>query len=83
MAIGRGITPKMIQMLANIKSYLINSWAVGLPELTQRDGATCNDSCANQAWSVAAILDILYDHSHYSHEEVSKWTNEVPSDSSE
>lgn len=32
----------------------------GLPELTQADGRFCADSCANQAWSTATLLDLLY-----------------------
>lgn len=33
-------------------------WA-GLPELTNKDGAVCHDSCATQAWSASTILDVL------------------------
>jgi glycogen debranching enzyme len=80
MKFGRGVTPGMAHMLANIKSALINSWAVGLPELTQENGITCNDSCVTQAWSIAAILDILFDHNGYSREEVSQWTTAVNSE---
>ncbi|KAH9945728.1 glycoside hydrolase family 13 protein [Amylocystis lapponica] len=33
-------------------------WA-GLPELTNKDGAYCSDSCNTQAWSASTILDFL------------------------
>lgn len=35
-------------------------WA-GLPELTNKDGELCNDSCRTQAWSSATLLDLLDD----------------------
>jgi glycogen debranching enzyme len=38
-------------------------WA-GIPELTNKDGAYCADSCNTQAWSASTLLDFL--------EEVSK-----------
>ncbi|OHT06004.1 Glycogen debranching enzyme [Tritrichomonas foetus] len=69
----RGVTPKMKQMLAVIKKEQLGSWACGLPELTQKDGEVCGDSCANQAWSISSILDILYDFSLYTEEDVVAW----------
>ncbi|EPQ56459.1 glycoside hydrolase family 13 protein [Gloeophyllum trabeum ATCC 11539] len=33
-------------------------WA-GVPELTNKDGAYCHDSCSTQAWSSSCVLDFL------------------------
>ena len=35
-------------------------WA-GLPELTNKDGETCWDSCFTQAWSASGLLDLMFD----------------------
>ncbi|PKS06288.1 hypothetical protein jhhlp_007036 [Lomentospora prolificans] len=35
-------------------------WA-GLAELTQKDGAVCNDSCPTQAWSAGCLIDLYID----------------------
>jgi glycogen debranching enzyme len=72
----RGITDGMRQMLAHIKKEHFGSWASGLPELTGRDGEPCGDGCQNQAWSVSAILDILYDYSLLTPEDIVNWDAE-------
>ena len=73
----RGITTRMKHMLAMIKKAQIGSWACGLPELTQKDGEPCNDGCQNQAWSISAILDILYDYSLYTDADMIAWESEL------
>ncbi|OBZ74017.1 Glycogen debranching enzyme [Grifola frondosa] len=36
----------------------VDPWA-GLPELTNKDGELCRDSCNTQAWSASTMLDFL------------------------
>ncbi len=36
-----------------------------LPELTNKNGVECYFSCAAQAWSMATIIEVLYDLSLY------------------
>jgi len=41
--------------------HLASSPWLGLPELTNKDGAFCKDSNPIQAWSMATLLDVLWD----------------------
>lgn len=45
------------------KALQESSWN-GLPELTNKNGVECADSCPIQAWSMACLLDVLYDVTH-------------------
>ncbi|KAI9458217.1 glycoside hydrolase family 13 protein [Lactarius psammicola] len=48
------------------RTYISNDPWAGLPELTNKDGAFCYDSCATQAWSASTILDVLEEiHERY------------------
>lgn len=49
------------ERLRNLDIWLKNSPWAGLPELTNKDGAFCNDSSPTQAWSASGILDLYYD----------------------
>ncbi|XP_062560006.1 glycogen debranching enzyme isoform X2 [Armigeres subalbatus] len=44
-----------------------NHWR-GLAELTNENGAYCNDSCRTQAWSMACVLEVLHDLEKYEKE---------------
>ena len=49
------------QSLSKHAQALQDSPWQGLPELTNEDGADCMDSCPVQAWTMACLLDVLYD----------------------
>ncbi|EGC38367.1 hypothetical protein DICPUDRAFT_45888 [Dictyostelium purpureum] len=46
-------------LLVNHKNHIQTSPRSSLPELTNRDGHYCRDSCDSQAWSIATILGAL------------------------
>ncbi|KAG5674403.1 hypothetical protein PVAND_004377 [Polypedilum vanderplanki] len=47
-------------LTAHLKELRTSPWR-GLPELTNENGSFCSGSCTTQAWSVATILETLYD----------------------
>lgn len=53
------------KMLASHAAILRGSLWKGLPELTNANGSPCQDSCPVQAWSMATMLDVLYDLEGY------------------
>ncbi|KAI8079775.1 glycogen debranching enzyme [Halteromyces radiatus] len=56
------LTPSQVaRILCNHRDEIKkNPWR-GLPELTNKDGAPCWDSCFTQAWSSSTLLDLFYD----------------------
>lgn len=58
-----------------LKETIAETWAIltvhlheiesshwrGLPELTNENGSYCSASCRTQAWSMATVLETLYD----------------------
>ncbi|KAA1113147.1 hypothetical protein PGT21_022750 [Puccinia graminis f. sp. tritici] len=51
-------------ILAEHRRYIQSDPWAGLPELTNKDGAFCRDSCESQAWSTSTILDVLFEIYH-------------------
>ncbi|GAB0093565.1 Glycogen debranching enzyme [Sergentomyia squamirostris] len=47
-------------LTAHLKELRTSHWR-GLPELTNSSGSFCKDSCRTQAWSMATVLEVLYD----------------------
>ncbi|XP_044288195.1 glycogen debranching enzyme isoform X1 [Varanus komodoensis] len=63
--IGPEIYAKTMFLIKNVLSrhyvHLERSPWKGLPELTNENGQYCPFSCETQAWSIAVILEVLYD----------------------
>lgn len=51
--------------LSTHQIHVESSMWKGLPELTNRDGAWCRDSCEIQAWSNSTIIEVLFDLDKY------------------
>ena len=49
------------KLLAAHYEFLQDDVWTGLPELTNAHASFCRDSCRTQAWSIATLLDALYD----------------------
>ena len=49
------------QILTKHHREVMTSVWRGIPELTNKNGAHCKDSCPTQAWSMGCILEVLYD----------------------
>ncbi|KFO26879.1 Glycogen debranching enzyme [Fukomys damarensis] len=62
---GPETTTKTVFLVKNVLSrhyvHLERSYWKGLPELTNENGQYCPFSCETQAWSIATVLETLYD----------------------
>ncbi|EDO18360.1 hypothetical protein Kpol_1013p31 [Vanderwaltozyma polyspora DSM 70294] len=52
---------QLYERLEHHRALIASSPWAGLPELTNKDGAVCNDSCPTQAWSTGCLLDLVFD----------------------
>ncbi|KAG9264788.1 glycogen debranching enzyme-like [Astyanax mexicanus] len=63
--LGKETYDKTVYLVKNVLSrhyvHLERSPWKGLPELTNENGQYCSFSCETQAWSIATVLEVLYD----------------------
>ncbi|XP_026882893.2 amylo-alpha-1, 6-glucosidase, 4-alpha-glucanotransferase a isoform X3 [Electrophorus electricus] len=63
--LGKDTYDKTVFLVKNVLSrhnvHLERSPWKGLPELTNENGQYCQFSCETQAWSIATIMEVLYD----------------------
>jgi glycogen debranching enzyme len=55
------LSHEVLAILRPHRDLIQNSVWKGLPELTNHNGSDCKDGCPTQAWSMATILDALFD----------------------
>ncbi|KAG2220263.1 hypothetical protein INT45_009878, partial [Circinella minor] len=53
--------PEIARITRAHRDYISTDVWAGLPELTNKDGETCWDSCFTQAWSASGLLDLMFD----------------------
>eukprot|EP01067_Filipodium_phascolosomae_P007234 Filipodium_phascolosomae@DN5739_c0_g1_i1.p1 len=51
---------RCLSLLFRHKKYIEKDAWGSLPELTNRDGGYCKDSCGAQAWSIGTLLDAIH-----------------------
>ncbi|RXN25810.1 glycogen debranching enzyme-like isoform X1 [Labeo rohita] len=63
--LGKDTYDKTVYLVKNVLSrhyvHMERSSWKGLPELTNENGQYCSFSCETQAWSLAAVLEVLHD----------------------
>ncbi|KAI9249357.1 glycogen debranching enzyme [Helicostylum pulchrum] len=52
---------EIARILRTHRDYISQDAWCGLPELTNKNGEKCYDSCSTQSWSTATLLDLIHD----------------------
>ena len=47
--------------LTNHRFFIENNDWISLPELTNDNGSYCQHSCPSQAWSIATVLEAIFE----------------------